>query len=365
MFAAPRRGCDHLVDGFSPACRITCDQGGQPIFVDELTGCAQRTGHPGLSPVIAGLTAPLRVAVSGRDGVGRGTVAAALEGRGVCLSDPGEPTELTVRVIAETLKPEDRTALAAGPTPALTVLNKADLAGHGPGGPWAVAHRRAERCRALTGVPTVPMIALLAHVDLDDELAAALRILPAEPAELCSVDAFVAAPHRVPAPVRARLLSELDRFGIAHAVLAVGRGADRSAVSALLRRLSGVEEVLAALQAAAAPVRYRRVRRALAQVRALAVASPGSGLAEFLTCDATVVAVMAAAAEVVRAAGLAVGPGAGAEAQLRGALRWRRYSRGPVDELHRSCGADIARGALRLYSSGGQSWDGQSSGRRA
>jgi hypothetical protein len=47
-------------------------------------------------------------------------------------------------------------------------------------------------------------------------------------------------------------------------------------------------------------------------------------------------------------AGVAVDRGDDAAAHLRRAVRWRRYSRGPVDALHRSCGADIARGSLRL-----------------
>jgi len=51
----------------------------------------------------------------------------------------------------------------------VTVLNKADLSGLGDGGPLARADRRAAACRALTGVPTVPMIALLAAAELDDE----------------------------------------------------------------------------------------------------------------------------------------------------------------------------------------------------
>jgi len=39
-----------------------------------------------------------------------------------------------------------------------------------------------------------------------------------------------------------------------------------------------------------------------------------------------------------------------ADAQLRCAVFWRNYSEGPVSELHRSCAADIARAALRLWS---------------
>jgi hypothetical protein len=57
---------------------------------------------------------------------------------------------------------------------------------------------------------------------------------------------------------------------------------------------------------------------------------------------------MAAAVDVVEAAGLSVDRGDDPSSHLRRAAHWRRYSRGPVDALHRSCGADIARGSLRL-----------------
>ena len=51
------------------------------------------------------------------------------------------------------------------------MLNKADLTGFGPGGPMALAQRRVAHYRALTGVPTVPMVGLLATAVLDDDLA--------------------------------------------------------------------------------------------------------------------------------------------------------------------------------------------------
>ncbi|MCV6971136.1 hypothetical protein H7I00_16355, partial [Mycobacterium bohemicum] len=35
------------------------------------------------------------------------------------------------------------------------------------------------------------------------------------------------------------------------------------------------------------------------------------------------------------------------------ALRWQRYGRAAVSDLHRACGADIARGSLRLWSRAG------------
>jgi hypothetical protein len=64
---------------------------------------------------------------------------------------------------------------------------------------------------------------------------------------------------------------------------------------------------------------------------------------------------MAAAVDVVEAAGLRVDLGDGEATHLRRAVTWQRYSRGPVSAVHRSCGADIARGSLRLWSRAGGS----------
>ena len=69
--------------------------------------------------------------------------------------------------------------------------------------------------------------------------------------------------------------------------------------------------------------------------------------------DAVVVARMHAAAQMLRDAGLEVDGGDGVAAHLRRAVRWHRYSQGPVSDLHRSCGRDIARGSLRLWSAAG------------
>jgi hypothetical protein len=62
---------------------------------------------------------------------------------------------------------------------------------------------------------------------------------------------------------------------------------------------------------------------------------------------------MAAAVDVVEAAGMKVDRCQDAAGYLRRAVSWQRYSRGPVAGLHRACGADIARGSLRLWSTAG------------
>lgn len=274
-------------------------------------------------------------------------MSAALADAGVAVTADETAADITVLVIAETLKPEDRLTVSRSQTPTVVILNKADLAGFGIGGPLAAAQHHAEDLSS-PAVPTVPMAGLLAIAVLDDELMAALRVLVGAPADLTSTDAFVQSEHPLPGEVRRRLLAALDRFGIAHAVLAVENGADATAVSALLRRLSRVEEAVAAVEALGAPVRYRRMRATIAELHALAVQSGDQQLEELLRTDDTVLAVMGAAVEVVEAEGMHVDRGDGPAAHRRRAAYWRRYGSGPVNALHRSCSADICRGSLRL-----------------
>jgi hypothetical protein len=327
---------------------------GHQIFINELTRFAERSGDSRISMLIDQIGRPLRVAVRGRDGVGRGTVAAALARAGVDVLDDDTTADVDVVVVAEALKPEDRAILNAGLVcssrphcPTLIVLNKADLAGFGAGGPIAVADRRAAEIQALTGVPTVPMVGLLAAATLDDELVTALRVLTDEPADLRSTDGFLSAEHGLSRAVRARLLDTLDLFGIAHSVLALRQGTAAGALPAVLRRLSQLDRVSGRLAATGAEARYRRVRSVLVQLRTLA-ARGRPAVAEFLCGDAAVIAVMAAAVDVVQAAGLRVDDDDNPSAHLHRALHWHRYSRGPVNQLHRSCAAEICRGSLRL-----------------
>ncbi|MCV7344750.1 hypothetical protein [Mycolicibacterium rhodesiae] len=283
---------------------------------------------------------PVRVRVVGRPGCGRRTVTRVLRGAGVAVVAPTAAADLDVHVFAETLKPEDRRALTRSSRPVVAVLNKADLTGFGGAGPVAAA---TERCRLLgesVGVPVYPLagLAAAAAVDdriLDDEVLGALRTLTADPADLGSTDRFVTGEHKLPDAVRQRLLVDLDLFGIAHAVLALRNGAGRAEVSAALRAASALDGLLGGLEAAAAPVRYERLA--------------GLGSAT----DEAVAARMAAAIEVVRAVGMIVDADVSAEAHLRRAVAWQRYSRGPVSRLHACCGADIARGSLRLWERAG------------
>jgi hypothetical protein len=116
-------------------------------------------------------------------------------------------------------------------------------------------------------------------------------------------------------------------------------------VQRVLRRCSGVDAVVDALGARIAEAGYRRARSAVAALEAMH--SPR--VADFLREDDTLLGLMAAAVDVVEAAGMTVDPGDNPAAHLGRAALWDRYRRGPVNALHHSCGEDIVRGSLRLW----------------
>jgi hypothetical protein len=122
-------------------------------------------------------------------------------------------------------------------------------------------------------------------------------------------------------------------------------------VRALLRLVSGVDAVLDQVAAVGAEVRYRRVLDAVAELEALAVADGEIG--DFLARDDTVLARMAAAVDLAQSVGLQVGSCRDPAGYLARAARWQRYSREQASAVHRACGADIARGSLRLWSRAG------------
>ena len=316
---------------------------GHQAFVGELARFAARGADRRVTAIAERAGAPLRVAVRGRRGVGCSVVARALNQSATAGTEP----DVVVYVIAEVVKPEDSRAvraLAAAQRPVLAVLNKADVAGFGGDGPMAFAQARCKHFSALLGVPVQPMIGLLAVAaqedGLDDASCAALRTLAADPS--------VAS---VAADVRLRLVDTLGLFGVAVAVGAVRQSKTAAQVRALLRKVSGVDAVLEQVAAVGAEVRYRRVLDAVAELEALAVSNGEIG--EFLARDDTVIARMAAAVDLAESAGLQVGSCHGSAAHLAEAVRWQRYRLGPVSDVHRACGADIARGSLRLWSHAG------------
>jgi len=325
---------------------------GHPIFVDELERFAAEVSDPRCTAIGKRVASPLRVAVSGRRGVGRSTVAHAMARAGelngtTALSTPST-ADVDVYVLADAVKPEDCAAIAATTRPVLTVLNKADLIattepGHHPHGPTVAARNRCARLSTRTGMPVEPLVGLLAVAALDDlmddTLWAALQAL--------------ANGHTVAAQLRRRLVDTLDMFGVAQAVAAIRRGSSRAETGALLRGLSCIDEVVDKIVVLGAQVRYQRVLHAVAELETLAVTD--SRVGEFLSRDDTVVARMMVAMEVVEAVGMNVDRCDTASAHLRRAVQWHRYRRGPVAGVRRACGTDIVRGSLRLWAKVGGS----------
>ncbi|VEG50137.1 hypothetical protein [Mycolicibacterium chitae] len=323
---------------------------GQQIFTEALRRCAAQTDDPELAALADELAdevaAPLRLAVRGRRGVGRSATAAALRADGHSI-EPEARADVRIYVLAEVCKPEDRRALADGAD--LVVLNKADLTGLARGGPMQRARRQAEALGAAIGVPVHAFVAptALAAADpavLDDDLLAALGLLVTEPAQLSSADDFVTAPHPLPGARRRRLLEALEPYGIAHAVVALRETprATAAQLRGLLAAVSGLDGLRAAIETAGAAARYRRIVAACEALAARAITDVTT--AELLAGDDVVLARMAAAGDVV-GADVVGGLDAGG---VPSALHWRRYAAGPVSALHRDCGLDIARGALRL-----------------
>ena len=297
---------------------------------------------PRCAAIARRLATPLRVAVSGRRGVGRSTVAHALAQagnlRGTITLTTSSAADVDLYVLADAVKPEDRVAIGAARRPLLAVLNKADLiatteSGCHPHGPTTAARARCVQLSAPAGTSIEPVVGILAVDGLDDALWSALRAL--------------AGGHPVDAELRRRLVDTLDEFGVAQATAAIRRGATRADVVALLRSLSCIDEVVDKIEALGAPVRYQRVLDAVAELETLAVTD--RRIREFLSRDDTVVARMMAAVDVVEAVGMDVERGDTAAAHLRRAVHWQCYRRGPVAATHRACGADIVRGSLRLW----------------
>ena len=277
--------------------------------------------------------APLLLTVTGRPGAGRRTVTEAMQAAGAAIAADCESPDVTLHVLVDGPTDEDcdvLSGLVRQGRPCLAVLNKADLSGFRGLGPMATA---AARCRALSreiGVPSAPLAALAARAGcrgVDDMLLVGVRMLALDPSRLTAAQ-------------RRLLLTELDLYGLAHAVAAVRSGAVADGVAAALRRASGIDGVVAAVDRARAAVRYRRC----AAVTALLRSREGVRV---------VVEDASAAADVLRSAGVlsAEAPTDGAvKAQcLRTAIAWQRYARGPVGELYRDCARELSRAWLRRW----------------
>lgn len=121
-------------------------------LIAELTALTADGARPALAPIIATLRTPPRVALTGRPGAGRRTLAAALGGTGVRCADDTAGADAVLLVVTETVTPEDRPIYTDTTRPLRIVLNKADALDD----PTA----RAAAITGRTGVPTVAVSAL-------------------------------------------------------------------------------------------------------------------------------------------------------------------------------------------------------------
>ena len=345
--------CHHLRIGGS--AWVGSRREGHQIFTDELTRFAERTGDPRITPLIdRRIAGPLRVAVRGRDGVGRGTVATALAEQRCRVVQPTHGRRCARRGRRRGAQARGPWRCSGGDRPIAGACSTrrtwpvSEQAARSRG-----ADRRAADYRALTGVPTVPMVGLLAAATLDDELVAALRMLSrrarrpdvhrrvrgraAQPAPRCPA---TAAGHPRPVRHRPRRSGAATKVRTPMRCLRCCVGSARSTAC------------VAQLDAAAPRSATGGCARRWSNCDSLAVQSGDERWPSSCGDDA-VIGVMAAAVDVVRG-----GRADGRPRRRRRphicdrAMHWHRYSRGPVNALHRSCGADIAAGLAAVCCGG-------------
>ncbi|WP_155929326.1 hypothetical protein [Mycolicibacterium sp. CBMA 234] len=121
-----------------------------------------------------------------------------------------------------------------------------------------------------------------------------------------------------------------------------------AALDELAADVPGLTHVVPGPGAQDAAGRYRDIRRVLSEIAVTATELDDARVHRWLTSDATAAVVTSAATEALEADGLVVDRGMDADAHLRRALHWRRYSRGATDDLRRNYARDLSRGSLRL-----------------
>ena len=214
-------------------------------------------------------TMAFSIAVTGHDGTGRDTVAAALSGHfDIPAYGPAAPparraaADLLVHVLGAVVRPCDRDFLHGQVRPVLVVAGKADLRGPRAAPAAGVAAEDLRR-------PVHPVSALLATVTVDDALLADLRrwarggiVLPSPPA------AFVETPDPEERCRRAAALDALGAAGLrtalAHcATVPDGRdpAAERAALTDRLRADSGFAALAGPLRAVTPALDAHRAQR--------------------------------------------------------------------------------------------------------
>jgi hypothetical protein len=240
------------------------------VRLDEL--CDRLPGAVALRRAVEDLHGPLRVAVTGRFGTGRDTLARALRQRfdvsPIGPGDDADDADAWLYVLAGWPRPDDVAAIdQLDPRRSLVVLGKSDSLGS-----WPAARDRAADCATSLGRPVVAVMPLLAVPDLRQDdidfltaLAAAGEQVPPMQAEF--LDAGGAHEH-LP---RLALLRRLDAYGVACALALVSqRSVTADELTAQLQQRSGFDGLAGPLTDFSALAEERRIVRVVDELEIIA-----------------------------------------------------------------------------------------------
>ncbi len=281
--------------------------------------------------------APIRISVSGRTGVGKTAVRAALSSRSDFATavqemnielveaasidvprspDPVLDGDVVVHVVAGGVQQADTDAVASArlgagdggageggagdfgfgdtTSPVVVVLAKADTI-ENPGD-------IAERMSKSLGTPVLPLMSTIAASVASGRPRTfdALRPVAHTVTDdmLLTPDRFLAADIAVSQGDRAELVEQIESFGIGvvAAALTENRVADDAILRSLLTRRSGIEDVVRAVRRAVDGVRVGREGRLLHRLSELAAHDPvgNADIERYLASDESVVAIMRA-----------------------------------------------------------------------
>ncbi|EFV11989.2 hypothetical protein [Segniliparus rugosus] len=253
-------------------------------LVSSLRSAAERAGAreaAAVDELARTISAPIRVAVKGREGVGRSKVVQALApmlARELHFveSDLGQsqdPPEIVLHVLAAAARGADKDASkAVDNTMACGLLNKCDtISIPGDAGLWDQASEAAARSTRELGYPVFPAVALLATAVVDSQMFGWLQsIADADETTPPSAELFLGAGRNSPVGTaeRERLVREIGIYGLYCAFGALRLDSYRTpeALTAMLRGLSGFGPFLPCLQSLAVRARARRISEFLAKM---------------------------------------------------------------------------------------------------
>ncbi|MBT0567489.1 hypothetical protein [Williamsia sp. CHRR-6] len=212
-------------------------------------------------------TGPVRVAVRGRPGTGRDTVARALRVRlaltPIGPGDDDSDADIWVHVVVGWPRRVDRELIAALPTDrSVVVLGKADTLGS-----FELAQQTAAEMSQALGRPVTAIMPLLACADIADDEFDLLTQMLRDGEDVPSMAAEFITGGREEAALRTGMLRRLDQFGISTALDlmhdAAERGTDleRVALSAAVAQLGGVDDLRPQIASMTPAVRTARLAR--------------------------------------------------------------------------------------------------------